>query len=432
MEKHHLRLLPDTCSRRKFVAALGFATGHTILKSSLALTRLSKLAQPVVVVSDPRGAAIQAAIDSLPSGGTIYLIATKPYVINATLVMSTNGINLVGLGSKATTLLAEHGAVLTVPYHAEEQLLLVQGASNVSISGLTVDTQNEDNTPELRQGISVWSSDAVGISDVSFVKNLGPNAYNRGLAFNQSSNLSANNCVVSQSRDGILVWRCNSFNLTECNVQNCEVLGSDFTGVVSGINLMNSVSGNVSSCSASRNAVSGGMFVTNCEDLAITRCTVSDTLPFPGQPGNDGIFIQSSPTGPITVQSCKLIKNSGAGVSVQGSSNVTIQMCEACNSGTLDAGGSGISIDGATQNVLVTKNTVLDTRSPTYGGIVAGYSSSSDIDSTISFNVVHGLAQGVALGPNSSNFSVEHNDLSKNGTCVLNQGTNNTILDNTC
>jgi parallel beta-helix repeat protein len=308
------------------------------VKSNVSLAALSKIAQPTVVVSDPTGAAIQAAIDSLPSGGTIYLTATRPYLIEATLVISTNGINLVGRGPMSTTLLAEHGAVLTVSYHAEEQLLLVQGASNVSIFGMTVDTQNEDNTSALRQGISVWNSNLVQINQVSFVKNLGPNAYNRGLAFQQSSNVTASGCVVSQSRDGIFVWECTTFNLTECDVHDCEVFGSDFTGAVSGIDLINNVRGNVSFCSVSNNAVSGGMFVTNCEDLIITRCTVSNTMPYPGQPGNDGIFIQLSPTGPIVVQNCKLIRNSGAGVSAQGSSNVTIQMCQAFNSGTLGLG----------------------------------------------------------------------------------------------
>ena len=432
MKKTHLQYLSETCSRRHFVAALGLASGHTILKPSVAFAALSKLAQPVIVVSHPTGAAIQAAIDSLPTGGTIYLTATKPYVITATLVISTNGINLIGLGSKRTTLLAEHGAVLTVSYHAEEQLLLVQGASDVSISGLKVDTRNEDNTSELRQGISVWNSNGIQITDVSFVRNLGPNAYNRALAFEQSSNVTASKCVVSQSRDGIFVWECNNFNLTECNVHDCEVFGTNFTGVVSGIDLINNTSGNVSSCSIARNTVPGGMFVTNCENIVINNCTVSETLPYPGQPGNDGIFIQLSPNGPITVENCKLIKNSGAGVSAQGSSNVTIQGCLTQNSGTLGLGGSGISVNGGTQNVRVSGNTVSDTRNPSYGGIVAGYSSDSDIDCTISHNAVHGLAQGVALGPSSSNFTVEFNDLTQNGTCVLDQGSNNTIQDNTC
>ena len=432
MEKRYFRDVFETCSRREFVVALGLASGHAILKPSAAVASVGKLADPVVVVSDPTGAAIQAAIDSLPAGGTIYLTATIPYLINATLVIGTNGIKLVGLGPKRTTLLAQHGAVLTVSYHAEEQLLLVQDANNVSISGLTVDTQNEVNGSGLREGISVWNSSAVQISNVACVKNLGPNAYNRALAFQQSSNVTASRCFITQSRDGIFVWECVTFNVTECDVHDCEVLGSDFTGVVSGVDLINSSSGNISSCSIFRNAVSGGMFVTNCEDLVITQCTVAETMPFPGQPGNDGIFIQLSPIGPITVQNCKLTKNSGAGVSAQGSSNITIHMCEALNSGTLAAGGSGISINGGTQNVIVTKNTVLDSRNPSYGGIVAGYSSSSDINSTISHNVVHGLAQGVALGPSTSNFIVESNDLRQNGICVLNQGTNNTIMDNIC
>lgn len=432
MEKRHLRHLLEKCSRRQFLAALGIASSHTILNSSVAAAAVRELAHPVVVVSSPTGAAIQAAINGLPSGGTIYLNATTPYVIDAPLVIGTDGIHLIGLGPELTTLVAEHGANLTVSYHAEEQLILVQGASNVSISGLKVDAQNEGNSSGLRQGISVWNSSAVQVRDVSFVRNLGPNAYNRALAFQQSSNVTANKCVVSQSRDGMFVWECISFHLTACSVHDCEVLGSNFTGVVSGINLINSASGNVSSCSIFRNAVPGGMFVTNCENLLIKRCTVSETLPYPGQPGNDGIFIQLSPTGPITVQNCRLIKNSGAGVSAQGSSNVTIQMCEAWNSGTLGEGGSGISINGGTQNVKVVGNTVSDTRNPSYGGIVGGYSSALDIDSTISHNVVHGLAQGVALGPNSSNFAVQYNDLSLNGICVLDQGTDNTVLDNTC
>jgi hypothetical protein len=82
--------------------------------------------------------------------------------------------------------------------------------------------------------------------------------------------------------------------------------------------------------------------------------------------------------------------------------------------------------------VLVTRNTVTDTRGPSYGGIVAGYSSTADTDSIFSHNVVHGLAQGIALGPSSSYFTVEENNLTENGTCVLNQGTHNTILENTC
>jgi parallel beta-helix repeat protein len=104
-----------------------------------------------------------------------------------------------------------------------------------------VDTRNEDNGSGLREGISVWNSRAVEISNVSFVRNLGPYAYNRALAFQQSSNVTANKCVVSQSRDGILVWQCSAFQLTECNVHDCVVLGSNFTGVVSGIDLINSV-----------------------------------------------------------------------------------------------------------------------------------------------------------------------------------------------
>ncbi|HEY6419273.1 MAG TPA: hypothetical protein VIX59_09740 [Candidatus Binataceae bacterium] len=95
-------------------------------------------------------------------------------------------------------------------------------------------------------------------------------------------------------------------------------------------------------------------------------------------------------------------------------------------------GGSGVSINGGTQNVQVMGNHVSDNRRPSYGGIVGGFSSSVDSGGQVSDNVVHGFAQGVALGSNSNGFEVEDNDLLLNTVCVLNFGTDNVIAGNSC
>ena len=78
---------------------------------------LSLFASHAVHVSQPTGAAIQAAINAMgPSGGSIYLTATQPY-ISQTIVINKNNIKLIGRGPRATKLVAKSGAVLTAPGH---------------------------------------------------------------------------------------------------------------------------------------------------------------------------------------------------------------------------------------------------------------------------------------------------------------------------
>ena len=424
----------DSITRRELLAGLGIAAGEILLLRSSVLASLLNPSLPTVVVSEPTGAAIQAAINKLGTGGgNIYLSARIPYVINQTLVIANNNINLIGRGPRVTRLLAQSGAILTVPYHAEEYLLLVQGAANATILGLTVDTANEANSPgNLRVGIGAWSSTSVLVSQAAFVKNLGPNAFNRALAFSQCSTVTADRCEVSQSRDGIFVWETTNFQITRCGIHDCEVLLPDFTGVVSPIDMIDSTTGLVSSCYVYRNTTPMGISLGGCAGVVIESCSVYKTLPYPTQPGNDGIYISNCTQGHSTVQNCSLLENSGAGVSAQQSSNVLIQGCTIENSGTPAAGGSGVSINGGTQNVEVMGNLVSDNRSLPYGGIVAGFSSSVDSGGKVSGNVVHGLAQGVALGSNSNDFQVQDNDLTLNTVCVLNDGTDNVISGNSC
>ncbi len=410
-------------------------SGYCFVGARMPAAARLALSHPTVVVSEPTGEAIQSAIDSLTSGGTVMLVSHKPYLLSQSLIIQTDNIELVGRGAKYTRLRAKPGAVFINSFHTEEYLVLIQSVSGGSIQGLTVDAANENNGDGvLRVGIGVWNSSSVQISSVDFVRNLGPNAFNRALDFNESSNVSAESCNITQSRSGVLVYQCDGFQLDKCSVSNCQVfMPKTFTSVVSGLSLLSSSNGSITSCYVHHNTVPGGIFVTECTGALIDSTRVEHTLPYSGQPGNDGIFIQLCPDGPVTVQNCTLENNSGAGVSAQGSSNVVIQGCTIKNSGTRAAGGSGVSINGGTSNVQVTGNTVTDSRHVPYGGIVAGFSSdSSDSGGTIQQNVVHGFAQGVALGSNSSSYDVTNNDLRRNKECVLDQGTGNTVSGNTC
>jgi Right handed beta helix region len=420
--------------RRSFLKRLGVVSGYYFLSARMPAATGLALSQSTVVVSEPTGDAIQAAINSLTSGGTVMLVSRKPYLLSQPLIIQTDNIELVGQGTKHTRLRAKPGAVFTNSFHSEEYLVLIQSVSGGSIQGLTVDAANEDNGGGvLRVGIGVWDSSSVQISSVNFVRNLGPNGFNRALNFNQSSNVTAQGCNITQSRDGVLVYQCDGFQLDNCSVSHCQVfMAKSFTSVISGLDLISSSNGSITSCYVHNNTVPGGVFVTDCTGILIDSSRVEHTLPYSGQPGNDGIFIQLCPDGPVTVQNCSLEKNSGAGVSAQGSSNVVIQGCTIKNSGTPAAGGSGVSINGGTSNVQVTGNTVTDSRHPPYGGIIAGFSDSSDSNGTIQQNVVHGFAQGVALGSNSISYDVTNNDLRGNKECVLDQGTSNTVSGNTC
>jgi len=422
----------DPMTRRGFLAGSGIAAGEILLMGG------SALASPIVVVSEPTGQAIQAAINQLPAtGGTIHLSAKVPYAIKKPIVLNKNNINIIGRGSDVTRLLAHSGATLTVPYHAGEFLLLVQNATNTTIHGLTVDAANQANSPgNSRVGIGTWSSNSVLVSQVAFVNNLGPHGpQNQALSFNQSSGVTADRCDIVQSRTGIFVWQCTNFVLSDCSVQDCEVQPPNYPGPIGAIGITSSTTGSITSCSLYRNTVYGGIFVVDGAHLEISSCKVYDTLPFPTQPGNDGIIIELSTRGPVTVQGCEVVRNSGAGVSSDRSSGVTIKQCTIVNSGTLAAGGSGVSINGGTKNIKVMGNQISDNRSPWYGGIVAGFtglSPQADSDGHISNNVVHGFAQGVALGSKSNGFQVADNNLRLNKMCFLNLGTHNKITGNEC
>ena len=424
----------DPITRRELLAGLGIAAGEILLMRSSVLASLLNPSLPTVVVSEPTGAAIQAAINKLGTGGgNIYLSARIPYVINQTLVILNNNINLVGRGPRVTRLIAQSGAVLTVPYQCcNEYLLLVQNAANVTILGLTVDTANEANSPGWsRDGIGVWNSTSVLVSRVSFVNNLGPSGQNTSLTLNQSSYLTVDRCDVAQSRMGIFLWECTNFTVSACGVHDCAVKPPDYP-LAGAIGITDCTTGLLTSCSVYRNTVYNGIWVISSAGLQVTSCRVYKTLPFPTQPGNDGITFETCSGAQNVVQGCEVVENSGSGVSSDTSSNLVIQNCNIVQSGTVIAGGSGVSLNGGVQGAQIMNNQVTNSQNSKNPGIVGGFFDSPDGNSVIANNVVSGFAYGVGLGSNSSGFQVEDNDLRLNTVCVENFGTDNVFTDNLC
>jgi Right handed beta helix region len=214
------------------------------------------------------------------------------------------------------------------------------------------------------------------------------------------------------------------------------VLAPDFP-LVGAIQIISSTSGLVTACSLYRNKVYNGIWVNDGASLEIHSCTVSKTLPFRTKAGrgNDGITVELSTRGPVTVQGCDVVDNSGAGVSSDRSSGVTIEHCTIVNSGRPKIGTSDISINGGTKDVQVRENHISNkvTRKGD-GGIVAGFFSQfgRDSDGDVSKNVVSGFGAGIGLGQYSDGFRVEKNNFSLNAACYTNYGKDNKFVDNTC
>lgn len=411
-------------------AASSFLSGST--NSAAGVSPFSRML-PNVVVSQPTGAAIQSAINSIgPGGGTINLTAKTPYIIEDALVIAKNNIKLVGRGPGSTILRAKKGAVLSVPGHPEEYLLLIQSSSGISILDLEIDTVNEANiSGNQRRGIGAWNSSTVKIRSVGFVDNLGPNAFNQSLSFNQCSSFEIDQCEISRSRTGISVFKSTSFRILGCKIQQCEIEAPSFSGPVAAMLIASSSSGSITSSFVNKNQVSGSMIVKSSSDLAIGSCRISKTLAFSGRPENPGIAIEDCNLHRVTVDRCSIQQNTGPGIAVNSSTGVTIKENTLAQNGTPGNGGPAIRMSG-TQNVLVTLNHVSDNRGPDYPGIAAGLSSVTDSGGMITGNAVRGFGSGVTLGSNSQSFTVEDNDLRSNTQCVVNDGSGNTVENNQC
>jgi hypothetical protein len=399
-----------------------------------AASRISpfRIASQTVDVSTPTGEAIQNAIDSLAStGGEVLLTASQPYIVDKTITIPYNNINLVGRGLVATVLKAKPGAVLTGGSLPDEYLLLIEGATAIGVERLAVDLIDQANSSgHSRNGIGVFGADGVSITGVSVIKNLGPSAKNTGILFDRSANVKATNCSVSASRTGLSVQSCKSFQITNLLVQKCSALAPHYTGPTSGLAILSSTGGKVMQVQTQENKVSAGILVRNSAGLQVEHCEVDTTLAFPTH-ANDGIVLEQSSGAAIVLSRCSVLRNSGNGITVRNISNLSISQCSVAQNNAAGHGGAGINLKGGTSNVKILNNSV--TRGHrNAAGITAGNAAAADVNGKIENNTVHGFGVGVALGDDSSHFVVEDNDLSKNATCYTNAGSGNAISGNQC
>ncbi len=404
-----------------------------------------------IAVSEPTGAAIQAAIDELATGGggKVVLTATKPYVLKKTIFVGNpsgtapvvSNITLQGRGSDLTSLVAADGAHLYSSDYGE-YLLLVDFASNISVQDITLDTINQGVRKLPRIALCVLNSNTVVVADAGFINNQGPNGYNQGLAFLQSTDVTAENCEFDKGRVGISIWQCSKFTLHRCTVTNgafvkgTPITGPYFPGSMVALGTQYSSSGAISYCKLDNNAAYGGIEVENGQDIKVAFCTVRRTLEIPGQLGNDGISVNFCPKNAnVTVENCESLDNSGAGISTYDSVNVTIKNCKVV-SGIWPHVGAGIGFNGATKDVHAIDNHVLGSESPRNGsGIQAGTAASGkvDINGSILRNHIQNYNNGIFLGSLSSGLVVEHNMLASNTTCINQQpGSHNTVKHNSC
>jgi len=389
---------------------------------------------PDVEVKKPTGAAIQKAIDGLPSsGGTVQLTADVPYVIDKALVINKRqNITLIGRGPIVTRLQAKSGAQLKAPGQNAECILAIDSSTGITIQALECDTNNENNSSGLpRYGIGAWSAKSLTISAVTFINGQGSDASNEGLSVNDSSKVQIENCKVLDSRTGFALTNVTNFTVTSCLVQDCQ--GVDASTTSAGIAIVSSTSGRVSGCYLTQNQLSASIYLQRTSSVLVGSSRVSYTQPF-GSTGNPGILIDGG-NDRINVRRTLLAHNSGSGVVLTNSTIVTVKACTIFENGKFATGGNGINLAGGNSKVELYGNRVLNSHRPApdgSSGIAAGFGDSMDSDTRVHDVTVHGWDAGVSLGQNSKSIDVSYNDLRFNKKCVNNGGSGNQVGDNRC
>jgi hypothetical protein len=397
------------------------------------MARFSPFSQRHMSVSEPTGAAIQAAIDELGSkGGSVYLTADTPYIIKKTVLIPYNNVNLIGKGWGGTQLVAKKGAVLTTSGYTGEYLLLITSANNISVTGMEIDLVDEDNSPgNPRCGIGAYGSTSIMVMGLKVGHNLGPNGFNQSLSFNQCTDIHLDRVTVDQSRTGVSFSKCSDFVVSQCQIRHCEAEAPNYGGPLGAVSIVSSTDGTVKSSFIKENSVNGAIYINDGASLRIDSVEILYTQPS-GSRGNDGVLIEASSGRTILIDRATIAQSSGSGVAVNGSSNVMVRECTIVNSAQLGYPGSGISLDGGTDHVQILENHISNSRFVNHPGVVAGDKSNMDTNGHIVNNLIHGFGTGVALGTQSQDFVVKDNDLGKNKVCYANNGSGNKIENNLC
>ncbi|MBV8198020.1 MAG: right-handed parallel beta-helix repeat-containing protein [Candidatus Eremiobacteraeota bacterium] len=384
----------------------------------------SRLVAPNISVSNPTGHAIQKAIDSLAgTGGTVYLTAKSPYIVDKPIRIPYNNIKIIGMGASASALVAKPGAVLTFDGRSDEYVLVVHGATGVTLVGLLINTSNENNSNGARIGIGVLGATSVALNKVGFIKNLGPYGYNQGLGVYNSSHVNVLKCQVRQSRSGMYFQKTTNFSVRQCLIRNCANNSSD-DGPNAAISLDRSSAGSIKT-SFFRANENGGIVTSATSDVLVDSCKFQANLV--------GVAVNTGSN--FTVQNSQFAGNRGVAIDMQGATGMTIAQnvindnADVQGYGAIDIGGHSPS-----SGVQIVSNTIVRTTSNSSPGIAIGIigPGGKNENGSILSNSVHGFGVGVDLGPRSDNFTVSDNDLRSNTTCYTNSGSGNTITNNLC
>lgn len=181
-------------------------------------------------------AAIQVALDSIPSGGTVLFPAGYTFMINAEV-----GNLWFGLKPLAnTTLIIQAGATLKAISNSsiKSTVININGVDNVSVMGggtiIGERTGHTGTTGEWGYGINVSDSNYVHISDLTIHGCWGDGIFVGGLDTNPWSN----HCTIE--RVHIYDCRRQGISVTGANhliIRNCKIHDIDGTSPMAGIDI---------------------------------------------------------------------------------------------------------------------------------------------------------------------------------------------------
>jgi polygalacturonase len=267
-------------------------------------------------------AAIQAAINALPSTGGTVEVPAGTYMINA----------LVGISLHShTRLLLDTGATLQAIPNSATRYWVVKawGVNNVEITGGSIvgeRTQHLGTTGEWGYGINISASSAVYVHDIAVSNSWGDGilvgASGSGSTLVRSSGVTLNNVTSSNNRrQGLSILPA-----VQVYVVNSSFNGSNGAAPQSGIDIEPATQGTTL-------------------QVRLENTTLSNNV------GN-GLEVHNNVQG-LSMNNITVQNNQGFGVYVGGATNVTIN-----NSNISENYLFGVSIASTTNNMQVVGNTI--------------------------------------------------------------------------
>lgn len=372
-------------------------------------------------------AAIQSAINALPTAGGVVRLQAGLYALNTSIIIaSLNNLSIVGEGNSAT------GIVVNGNYDA----FTISGAwTHVKIASVWIGSfaARSAGWGINAQGSSGLYGDGLYLDDVT-VQNT-----NGGIFEKYVANGRCRNVTVLASAVGAAVqpqwwkWACVSHRLLSCQIQTLVNTGSDgmrldsdcdtivchglevvghpgqrFGG--SAIRLVNSVGGSSTGPRIVRlrdcfgeYATLDGLKIEDCRDAQVVGGSFAN---------NSDIGINITGGNVVTVDSTTSVANATFGIAVQGGNDVSVARSNFTNNGTAaTATYYGAYIGNGTSHVTFTGNHSGD----------------------FMFPAIPSQAYGLVIGTGTDYIIATGNDLTRNMTSSLvnnSTGTHNQIANN--